>query len=74
MEWWLVAITISKSIFIVLLKVNFRNDEKGFFFFFSSNFFVKKQQNMSKKNYQVDESPSIKCNLFKISVHVPKGT
>jgi hypothetical protein len=23
MEWWLVAITISKSIFIVLLKVNF---------------------------------------------------
>jgi hypothetical protein len=32
--------------------------------FFSPNFFVKKQQNMSKKNYQVDESPSIKWNIF----------
>jgi hypothetical protein len=42
--------------------------------FFFPNFFVKKQQNISKKNYQVDESPSIKCNIFEISVHVPKGT
>jgi hypothetical protein len=60
MEWWLVAITISKSIFIVLLKLIFKDDETGFSLFFSPIFFVKKQHNMSKKNYQVNKSPSIK--------------
>jgi hypothetical protein len=62
----LFSLCYKKLIFLGMMK-------KVFSFLFSPMFLSKKQQNMSKKNYQVNESPSITCNLFEISVHVPKA-
>jgi hypothetical protein len=69
MEWQLIAITISKSILSVSIKVKFQCWWKKILlsFFFSPILFLKNDKMCRNKNHYFDEGPSILCNVSEIS-------